>query len=93
MASTKIERSIKLRGVKKDGTSARIGSEVRRFQNAKGSIIVKKLTNGNVSLLTNKGQYELVKHELLNQYSGELAGVKARLTVKKLVAQLTYWAA
>lgn len=91
--ASKIERSIKLQGLKKDGTSARIGSEVRRFQNDKGSVIIKKLPNGNVTVLTNKGQYELVKHDQLNSYHGELAGVKARLTVKKLVAQLTYWAA
>ena len=93
MTSAKVERSIKLQGLKKDGTSARVGSEVRRFENKKGSIVVKKLPNGNVSVLTNKGQYELGKHPKLNQYSGELAGVKARLTHQKLVAQLTYWAA
>lgn len=91
--AAKIERSIKLQGLKKDGTAARVGAEVRRFENAKGSVIVKKLPNGNVSVLTNKGQYELVKHSKLNQYSGVMAGVKARLTYKKLVAQLTYWAA
>ena len=93
MTSAKVERSIKLQGLKKDGTAARIGAEVRRFQNAKGSVIVKKLPNGNVSLLTSKGQYELVEHELLNSYHGECAGVKVRFTYKKLVAQLTYWAA
>ena len=91
--ASKTERSIKLQGLKKDGTAARVGAEVRRFENAKGSVVVKKLPNGNVVVTTNKGQYELVKHETLNQYHGELAGVKARLTVKKLVAQLTYWAA
>ena len=93
MASAKIERSIKLHGLKKDGTAARVGAEVRRFENTNGSVIVKKLPNGNVSLLTNKGQYELVEHELLNAYHGECAGVKVRFTAKKLVAQLTYWAA
>ena len=93
MTSAKVERSIKLQGLKKDGTAARIGAEVRQFRNAKGSVIVKKLPNGNVIVLTNKGQYELVKHDQLNSYHGELAGVKARLTIKKLVAQLTYWAA
>ena len=93
MTSAKVERSIKLQGLKKDGTSARIGAEVRQFRNDKGSVVVRKLPNGNVTVLTNKGQYELVKHDQLNSYHGELAGVKARLTVKKLVAQLTYWAA
>ena len=88
----KIEQNIKLQGLKKDGTPARIGSEVRSFQNDKGSIIVKKLPDGNVMLLTHKSQYVLVKHGQLNSYHGELAGVKARLTYKKLVAQLTYWA-
>ena len=91
--ASKIERSIKLRGMKKDGTAARIGSEVRSFQNDRGSIIVKKLPNGNVVVTTHKGSYELVEHELLNAYHGECAGVKVRFTVKKLVAQLTYWAA
>ena len=91
--TSKIERSIKLKGLKKDGTTARVGAEVRRFENAKGSVVVKKLPNGNVSVLTNKGQYELVKHDQLNSYHGELAGVKVRFTYKKLVAQLTYWAA
>ena len=92
MTPAKSEKTVALTGVKKDGQSARIGSEVRRFQNDKGSIIVKKLPNGNVSLLTNKGQYELVKHETLNQYHGVCAGVKTRLTYKKISAQLTYWA-
>ena len=91
--ASKIERSIKLQGLKKDGTAARIGSEVRSFMNDKGSIIVKKLPNGNVAMLTRKGRYELVKHGQLNSYHGELAGVKVRLTYKKLVAQLTYWTA
>ena len=90
--ASKIERSIKLQGLKKDGSAARVGSEVRRFENEKGSIIVKKLPNGNVSLLTHKGQYELVKHETLNQYHGVCAGVKTRLTYKKVSARLTYWA-
>ena len=93
MTSAKVERSIKLQGLKKDGTAARVGAEVRQFKNAKGSVIVKKLPNGNISVTTHKGRYTLVKHPTLNQYHGELAGVKARLTVKKLVAQLTYWAA
>lgn len=91
--ASKIERSIKLQGLKKDGTSARIGSEVRQFRNDKGSIVVKKLPNGNISVTTHKGRYELVEHELLNAYHGECAGVKVRFTAKKLVAQLTYWAA
>ena len=93
MTSAKVERSIKLQGLKKDGTTARVEAEVRRFENTKGSVIVKKLPNGNVSVLTNKGQYELVKHPELNHYHGVCAGVKVRLTYKKLVAQLTYWAA
>ena len=93
MTPAKSEKTVSLTGIKKDGNPARIGSEVRRFQNAKGSVIVKKLPNGNVSLLTHKGQYELVKHPELNHYHGVCAGVKVRLTYKKLVAQLTYWAA
>lgn len=91
--ASKIERSIKLRGLKKDGTAARIGAEVRQFRNSKGSVVVRKLPNGNISVTTHKGSYELVEHELLNAYHGECAGVKVRFTYKKLVAQLTYWAA
>ena len=93
MTPAKVERSIKLQGLKKDGTTARIGSEVRQFRNSKGSVVVKKLPNGNVVVTTHKGRYELVEHELLNAYHGECAGVKVRFTAKKLVAQLTYWAA
>lgn len=88
----KSKKSVKLTGLKKDGQAARIGSEVRQFQNDKGSIVVKKLPNGNIQVLTHKGQYELVKHDLLNYYHGVLAGVKVRFTYKKVTARLTYWA-
>ena len=92
MTPAKSEKTVALTGVKKDGQSARIGCEVRQFQNDRGSIVVKKLPNGNISLLTRKGQYELVKHPKFNQYHGVCAGVKTRLTYKKVSARLTYWA-
>ena len=93
MASAKTEKTILLNGFRIDGKSARLGNEVRVLKNSKGSVIVERREDGTAIVTTHKGSYTLVKHETLNQYHGELAGVKARLTCKKLVAQLTYWAA
>ena len=43
-------------------------------------------------LSTPKGEYTLVKHASLNIFQGTINGVKVRLTLKKVVGTLTYWA-
>ena len=43
-------------------------------------------------LTTPKGEYTLTKHANLNIYQGVINGVKVRLTLKKVVGTLTYWA-
>lgn len=83
--------SIQLTGVTPVGKAARLGSEVHRFVNMEDTISA-KLMDGQVNIVTHKGNYMLRKHPAANYYYGTLNGVKVQITVRKIVAELRYWA-
>jgi len=52
---------------------------------------VEHIAPGKISLTTRKGEYEILRHTSLNQYSTELNFVKVRITLKKMVGTITFW--
>jgi len=48
--------------------------------------------DGGPVLTTPKGSYTFKKHPSLNIFQCQINGIKARLTLKKIVGELTYWA-
>jgi hypothetical protein len=88
----KSQKSITLHGMKDAHTKARIGAEVLGFMNDTGSIKVWETTSDTYTMITNKGRYELKKHESANRYQGTCNGVKVHFCPKKIKATLIYWA-
>ena len=63
------------------------------FINLQQEVIVTEYDNGTgVVIKTPKGEYQIPKHTTMNSYHGNCGQWKVRVTLKKMVGTLTYWA-
>lgn len=90
----KTPHHIKLQGYRHGGQEiARLGEEVRSFKSASPLVVVQPTNNGNLKVITMKGQYELTPSMVQdNCWMGNAGDVRVNFVKKKLVATLTYWA-
>jgi len=80
----------KVVGYKKDGSPARIQSEVAYFSDEKGYFKITNTRKG-IRLVTPKGVYLFKKHQSLNIHQATCGGHKTHISLKKIVGEIRWW--
>ncbi|RLB94158.1 MAG: hypothetical protein DRH26_01980 [Deltaproteobacteria bacterium] len=88
----KIEHKVKLTGINVLGERVKFLKDVVEFTDDNSYFSITMGDANSVKLITPKGTYYLKKHTSLNIYSGICGDTKVRVSLKKIVGLLSYWA-